>query len=174
MPEHTLSAEQLRTLASPERGEVFARLCALREASVGDIARSLGKKPEAVHYHVKALVKVGLAKESFKRPGVKKPETVYTPVSTQVRLPMDDRPEIRELRQKAVAAGLRQVLRGYLEASERGAKETHVLRVNVRLAEEDRRAFMEMLEAAAKFAQERRVEEGPRLLWSSVVYPVEG
>lgn len=173
MSSHTLNEAQLTALASPVRNEVFARLCALREASVGDVARSLGRKPEAVHYHMKALVAVGLARESFKRPGVKKPEVVYEPVSVTVRLPKDNRPEIRELRRKAVAAGLRQVVRGYLEASERGGEDLHVLRVNVRLSEEDRREFFERLEAAAKFAQERRVEEGSRLMWSSVVFPVD-
>src|SRR4051812_28092657 len=110
-----LNADQLACLASPVRNEVFMQLRTIGKASVGDIAKVLGKSPEAVHYHVKALVAAGLAREAFRRPGVKKPEFVYEPVGKRLKLPNpSEGPEVAKLIRKSVAAGFRQTIRGYL------------------------------------------------------------
>ena len=174
----TLNAKQLACLSSPARNEVFMRLRTLGRASIADIARDLEKKPEAVHYHVKALLAAGLAKEAFKRSGVKKPEWVYESVGNKWRLPKA-RPgsEVAVQSRKAVLAGFRQVARGYqraAEASERDPKlraKMHAIRMNVRLKPSDARAFIDLIENAVAFADERRDEAGARLIWSSIVFP---
>ncbi|MEA2553403.1 MAG: Helix-turn-helix domain [Fimbriimonadaceae bacterium] len=175
----TLSAEQLKCLASPARNEVFTQLRILGKASIGDVAKALGKKPESVHYHMKGLVSAGLAKEAFRRPAPKKPESVYEPVGRKLRLPAQDSgSEIATLTRKAVAAGLRQTLRGYQKASQAAEHSPkvrarmHVIKASLRLKAADAEAFFKLIEAASRFADEHRDDSGERLVWSSLVYPV--
>ena len=178
-----LTAEQLRALASPVRNEVYARLRALGRASAGDLGGELGRSAEAVHYHLRELVRVGLIREAFRRPTQRKPESVFEPTADSVRLP-DPRksPKIAELNRRAVLAGMRMVMRGYDAASRRAARapraaepdgRIHVVRLNVRLAEQDARELFRRIEEIARFADERRAPEGAgiRLHWHSVVYP---
>jgi len=150
----------------------------LGKASVGDLARALGKRPEAVHYHVRGLVKANLAKEFERRPGVKKPEVIYAPLDKELRLPKSQgNSAISALVRKSVAAGFRQTVRGYLEASrkaERGELDSsymHVIRLNARLAPADAKEFIRQIESLVRFADERRTEAGEQLVWSSVVFP---
>jgi DNA-binding transcriptional ArsR family regulator len=175
----TLSAEQLACLASPARNEVFSQLRTAGKASIGDLAKAIGKKPEAVHYHVRALVAAGLATEAFRRPGTKKPESVYEPLGKELRLPKASQgPEVAALMRKAVAAGFRQTARGYLAASKAAENDSdckrlmHVIRLNARLSPRDAKEFLRRIEAVVRFADEHRKEEGIKLVWSSVTYPV--
>jgi hypothetical protein len=140
----------------------------------------VGRSPESVHYHVKALVRAGLAREAFKRPTPKKPETVYEPVGRDLKLPRPDSgPENAALIRKAVSAGFRQSARGYLRAAEAAQtrkelrQRLHVIRMNVRLAPEDVEEFLKRIEAVSEFAQQHRDEAGEKLVWSSLVYPVD-
>jgi DNA-binding transcriptional ArsR family regulator len=178
MSKITLNAEQLACLASPARNEVFMQLRTLGKGSAGDIAKAIGKKPEAIHYHVKALVVAGLAKVAYHRPSPKKPESVYEPVGKSLELPKADAgPEIAALARKAVRAGLAATARGYLKAAELAESDAevrsrmHLLKVNVRLSPEDAKEFLRLIEEANKFASARRAEDGIRLVWSSAVYP---
>lgn len=176
-----LTPQQLRALASPVRNEVYARLRSLVRASAGDLGRELGKSAESVHYHLRQLERVGLIREALRRPTARKPEIVFEATAEKVRLP-DPRknPKAAELNRRAVLAGLRMVMRGYAAASERGEREDpaafgsiHVLRVNLRLRDAEKRAFFEKLEEAVRFADAHRAPEGEgeRLHWHSVVYP---
>jgi len=174
----TLTADQLACLASPARNEVFMQLRLSDKASIGDLARTLGKRPEAIHYHVKALEKVGLAKEAFKRRSAKKPESVYKAVGKAWRLPKMSRgSKTAEVTRKSVAAGFRQSARGYLKAAEQAEfeltirKRMHVIRMNMRLASKDVPVVLEMIEQIVRYADEHRDEKGERLVWSSLVYP---
>lgn len=154
-------------------------LRALGQASTADVARSMGRSSEALHYHMRALLDAGLITEAFKRPAPKKPETVYEALGTRVRLPKVDRsPELAALTRKTVAAGLRHVMRGYLQAGEAAAKDPslrsqmHIVRANVRLKPQDMEEFVALIEKASQFATERRSEDGDRVMWSSVVFPL--
>jgi DNA-binding transcriptional ArsR family regulator len=174
----TLNAEQLACLASPARNEVFMQLRTLGQGSIGDIARAIGRKPEAVHYHVKALVAAGLASQAYRRHSTKKPEAVFAPIGKEVRLPKGPQePEVAALMRKAVAAGFRQTARGYLAASKAAESDSetrrwmHVIRLNARLSPEDAQEFISRIEAAVRFADQHRNDEGIKLIWSSVTYP---
>jgi len=158
---------------------VFTQLRALGEASVRDLGAAVGKSPETVHYHVKELVAANLAKEAYRRPGTKKPESVYVPVGKRFRLPSPPpNKRVAELIQKSVVAGFRQSVRGYANAMARSAEDPslrtliHVIRMNARLSPADAKEFMERIEMAVRFADENRQEEGVRIAWSSIVFPV--
>jgi predicted ArsR family transcriptional regulator len=178
MAKMTLNAVQLACLASPARNEVLTQLRGMGQGSASEIAKALGKKPEAIHYHLKALVSAGLAFVVFRRPAPKKPESVYEPIGTALQLPPPNAgPEVAALARKAVKAGFAATTRGYLKAAENAEHDPavrshmHLIRANLRLSEEDAKTFLELLESANKFASEHRTEEGARLLWSSAVYP---
>lgn len=54
------SLEQVKTLASAIRSEVFFSFTAFDPTSVADVARGLGKSAQTVHYHVNELLQAGL------------------------------------------------------------------------------------------------------------------
>lgn len=174
MDEIQLSAAQLKCLASPACNDVLQALRAMGQASAREIAGRLNRSPATVHYHMKCLIDCGLVREAFRRPTKRKPEAVFELVSTRLRLPRVA-PDSEEgvLARQAVAAGLRQVMRGYEKAaaSPTVGRPPHVLRAQIRLQPADLERFLEMLEAASRFANEHRVEDAPLMHWSSVVYP---
>ena len=178
MAKITLNERQLACLASPARNEVLAQLRSLGQGSASEVAKAVSKKPQAVHYHLKALVAAGLAEVAFRRPSPKKPEAVYRPVGDSLELPrLDAVPEVAALTRKAVRAGLSATARGYLRAAELAETDAavrshmHLLRMNLRLSAQDAKDFLAMIEAAQQFASARRSESGIRLVWSSAVYP---
>lgn len=60
VPQQDFNLEQVRSLASPIRSEVFWSFSSREKFSVAEVAKSLGKSAQTVHYHVNELVKVGL------------------------------------------------------------------------------------------------------------------
>lgn len=178
MRQFELTSDQLSCLSSPVRNEVFSVLRSLESASARDLAERLGRSPESLHYHIKALSAAGLIHEAFRRPTSRKPEAVYKSIDQPLRLPnLRKHPELAELTRKTVEAGIRHVLRGYSRASKQAQvdqelrKRLHVLRVGLRLSEDDIATFFALIEAANKFAQEHRSDSGIPMQWSSVVYP---
>lgn len=55
-----LNLEQMRCLSSTIRADVFWSFHAIDQKSVSDVATEVGKSAQTVHYHVNALVKIGL------------------------------------------------------------------------------------------------------------------
>lgn len=55
-----INLEQMRGLSSTVRADVFWSFHAIDQKSVNDVAKELGKSAQTIHYHVNALVKVGL------------------------------------------------------------------------------------------------------------------
>lgn len=171
-----LSNSQLECLSSPARNEVFGGLRLLGTATVAELAQTIDRKPQAVHYHLKELKRVGLAFDAGRRPGLRKPQSLFSALTGPLSLPYGDNPESARLRAKAVAAGLRQTLRGFTSAAQRGdlsAQEAHVLRLNLRLSPQNTRRFFEILEEAVEFADAHKGDQWPPLSWHSVVYPLK-
>lgn len=52
--------EQIAALASPVRQEILDALAGMPGSSVADLADALGRPPDSLYYHVRALVRVGL------------------------------------------------------------------------------------------------------------------
>jgi DNA-binding transcriptional ArsR family regulator len=174
-----LTTEQLKCLASPIRNDVFTTLRSLKRASVGEIALSLGKSAETIHYHVRALEGANLIEQVAKRKTERRPEAIYSSTADTYRLPRpDENARAIELTRKATVTGLRRVTAGF-EAAAKAAEDDpslygnlHNLRMTTRLKPEDIKALMDLLEGVAEFSAEHESEDGVRLVWSSVVYPV--
>lgn len=173
-----LTAEQLSCLASPVRSETFTVIRSLGEASVREVAESMDRSPEAVQYHVRALLRVGLIVEKFRRPTGHKPESVYAAATASIQLPdLKTTPELAPLTRKAVVAGLRQTIRGYQAAAEAAEQNPRVregmsvIRATLRLRPDDAEVFFSLIEKALHFAKANESPDGTRLYWSSIVHP---
>lgn len=53
-------ADQIRAIASPVRQEIVDALDSMRASTVAALAARLGRKPDALYFHVRALERVGL------------------------------------------------------------------------------------------------------------------
>ena len=174
----TLNARQLACLAPPVRNETFATIRALGEASVREVAEAVGRSPESVYYHVKALLGAVLIVEKYRRATAHKPEAVYETTAAAFRLPdLVAHPELAPLTHKSVAVGLRHAMRGYLAASKQAESDPKiresmsVVRDIARLSSEDAETFFNLIEEAVRFARSHESPVGTRLYWSSIVFP---
>ena len=67
----------IEALASPVRQRILDRLEALGPCSVAELGAALERKPDALYYHVRILVDVGLIREAETRATATSPEALY-------------------------------------------------------------------------------------------------
>lgn len=110
---------ELRALASPVREEIVGRLSAMGRASIGDVARALGRKPQALYPHFRVLEELGLVRAAGERPTARRPEALYETPGRHMRMVYDPAsPARREALSRNVAASLRRSERALREALE--------------------------------------------------------
>mgnify|MGYP001443228693 CR=1 FL=1 len=102
---------QIRALRSPARQEIVDGLQALGPCSIADLGASLGRAPDSLYYHVRALERVGLIVESGARRSGARTELLY---ATPGRLVLDYEP-----RTAAERRALVQLTRSVLRIAER-------------------------------------------------------
>ena len=140
-----------------------------------DVAASLAKSPESLHYHVRALLKAGLIETLDLRPTERRPEAVYRTVDTQFELPSEnDDPEIAELRLQAIEAGLRHAWRQFEKTARTPNGKNLVLKQSLKLKPEDSETFWKMIEEAARFAREKSCPEGNSTGWTCLFWESSG
>jgi predicted ArsR family transcriptional regulator len=170
--EIVLDARQLRCLAAPVSSQTLSVLRSLGEAPATIVAENLDRAPATALYHLRKLERVGLAAMIERRATARRPEAIYAPSARIFTLP-SPASQVEDLVIKAVLAGVREAMRGFAAAAGRNHK--HVLRCQMRLKEEDASHFVNLLEAASRFAIEHQCSSGGiRLGWSSLVYPEKG
>jgi len=111
---------QIAALASPARQEVVDGLQALGPCSIAELGDSLGRAPDSLYYHVRALERVGLVVRRGERGSGPRREALY---DTPGRMQLDHEPATpRERRTLAglVAAALRLAERELRAALESG------------------------------------------------------
>jgi DNA-binding Lrp family transcriptional regulator len=74
----------VQALRTPLRREILETFIHLGRSSVKDLAAEMGRAPAALYYHVRELARVGLIRESGKRPAGSRLESVYEPVARRV------------------------------------------------------------------------------------------
>jgi DNA-binding transcriptional ArsR family regulator len=111
---------QLAALASGARQEIVDVLPRLGTASVAQIAEALGRPPDALYYHLRALEKVGLVIPSgFRQKGGRR-EALFKAVSSQVGSRLEPRtPERAKAVTAMVGSMLRMGLRDYRRSIKR-------------------------------------------------------
>ena len=79
-------ADQLAALASPVRWRIAEFLATHGPSSVRDLAGRLGRKPEALYYHVRAMAAVGLVLHDSDRRANRRTEAVYKLVAPRLTI----------------------------------------------------------------------------------------
>ena len=75
--------EQLAALASPVRSRIIEALAVDGPSSVRQIAARLDRAPEALYYHIRGLVDVGLVVLEGKRKVGRRAEAIYRRIATR-------------------------------------------------------------------------------------------
>lgn len=104
--------EQLAALASPIRQEILDVLAGIPGSSVATIAAALGRPPDALYYHLRTLVRVGLVVPAGWGRGRSK--ALYRTVAPELRIAYDPSSPANASRVgRAVASMLRLTTRDF-------------------------------------------------------------
>ncbi len=79
-------AAQVRALASPARQEIVDALAAAGPCSVADLAAHVGRAPDALYFHLRRLITVGLVVERGPRKNGRHIAAVYDVPARPVRI----------------------------------------------------------------------------------------
>lgn len=172
----------IEALASPLRQRILDRLEALGPCSVRELAESLGRRPDALYYHVRMLEDIGLIRETESRPTTRSPEAVYD--LAERRWHIAYAPEDRDN-----AAALRKLTRHLLRQAERdfdeGLESEHAtvrgrernlwsLRLEASLSKSELRELVGHLEAiVAILRKPKRSRRGRLVALSWVLAPID-
>ena len=156
---------QLRALAAPVRQEVLDVLSAAGPCSMAELGERLGRAPDALYFHVRRLVRVGLVVEVERRKVGRHAFAVYDAVGRPMRI---DRKRARREDLQAVVRGiLRLAIRDYERASgdasavgEGPARNHCGARVHGWLDERQLTRVNELLEELDQLIREGRPGEG--------------
>ena len=80
------SRRQMRALAAPTRQEIVDVLPGMGTVSVAELASALGRPPDALYYHLRALKRVGLVLSSGSRTRNGRPEALFRAIAPQMTL----------------------------------------------------------------------------------------
>ncbi len=106
---------QVRALASPVRQEIVDALVAAGACSISDLAQHLGRAPDALYFHVRRLVKVGLVIERERRKDGRHAWAVYDLPGRPVRLSYQPPNKPRDLT-RVIASAIRLSSRDFARA----------------------------------------------------------
>jgi len=110
---------QLEALASPKRVEIVDLVTAMGPCSAAEIAREMDVAADALYYHLKKLVGLGLLLEVGKRASTTRHETLYdVPGALNLRYSLSSSPQ--DVLKKTIASVLRLSLRDFTRAIDRG------------------------------------------------------
>ncbi len=81
--------KQLEALVSPLRRKMIGALSAEGPLSATQLADRLGRAPDALYYHLKALIKVGLVVERNTRATKRRPEVLFDLIADHAETPAE-------------------------------------------------------------------------------------
>lgn len=111
------SLAQIRALASPVRQEIVDGLSAMGPVSISTLARTLGRSPNALYFHIRKLEKLGLV-VSRDNPGARgRPSQVYDVPGRPMALAYrPGEPKTREPMAKLVRSMTSSATRSFIKA----------------------------------------------------------
>ena len=157
-------ADQLAALGSPVRWAIAESLSVHGASSVRELADRVNRPPEALYYHIRELVRVGLVLLDHQRPGKRRPEAVYRLAAPRLVVDRKQRsPAYLQALADSCATLLRLTERNYRAAVDRGefvlagpSRNLMVRRHTVRLSREGLAWLNESLSQLAKGLDERK------------------
>ena len=164
--------EQIEALTSAVRQAILDRVEALGPSSVADLAQSLGRPADALYYHVRRLLQVGMLVEAGSRGTARRDEALYDVPHRRWHIAYEpDDPDNVEALRKATRALLRQAERDFAggfehpEVSVRGPlRNLWSLRLEARLSREDLRQINRHLQAILAILRKPRPTRGRGIL----------
>lgn len=109
--------EQLAAVRSPVRQELLHHMATIGPCSVAELAAKMDRPADALYYHIKGLMKVGLVLPQGTRKSTRRAEAVYALPQKRIRFDFDPKSESsREALVGAVAASLRLTERDFEHA----------------------------------------------------------
>jgi DNA-binding transcriptional ArsR family regulator len=97
---------QMAALASAVRQEIVDVLPRLGTSSVAELADALGRPPDALYYHIRALQRVGLIVRAGSAQKGRRQESLYRAVSPQLELRLDPRTPARQKAASAIVSSM--------------------------------------------------------------------
>jgi predicted ArsR family transcriptional regulator len=113
---------QITALASSVRQDIVDILAAIGPATAPEIARSLGRRPDGLYFHLRLLSRVGLLREGRRANGAGRMVATYDVPGRPLRIRYDlsDRGGARAI-SRVTASMLRTANRGFARAASKGA-----------------------------------------------------
>lgn len=102
------SAKQMAALAAAARQEILDVLAGMGSVSIAELAASLGRPPDALYFHIRALKQVGLVRQVGRRRRGGRTEALFRTVAPDLLLEYEPR---NECNRKAVTAIVSSMLR---------------------------------------------------------------
>jgi DNA-binding transcriptional ArsR family regulator len=174
-----LTTAQVRALASPARLEILEAFDAIGRASARELAAHLGRSPGAVYHHVRALEHAGIVREVARRPGPRRPQAIYAPLTGPLAVAAGQRLEDQEAAALALKAALRQAARDadglFAQGTETLKGRFHGLQLSGALLPADIKrvlALLGELESVFRKANRTRSRAGDIFRWTSLFMPV--
>lgn len=113
------SAAELEAIVSPVRHHLLRALSMLGRCSVKELAQQLGRSPESLYYHLRALEAAGLVVERGERVVGGRTEALYATIGEQlVTDPKQTSPDYLDAYRNSVAALMRLANRQFANAVE--------------------------------------------------------
>ncbi len=161
------AVDELRELTSPVRVQITQIMAEKGECSVGELALVMGREPETLYYHIRALLKVGLIVECGARATVRHDEAIYCLRAEQIWLDRERRDEeFLALKAKALRTSLRLFEREMVaslpmpETTLEDDEPSFRMRTSrLRLSAEQRAEFVRRLEDAMQYVDQFRGQE---------------
>jgi DNA-binding transcriptional ArsR family regulator len=113
---------QIRALSAAARQEVIDVLASVGTVSVAELAATLGRPADALYFHLRALMKVGLVRQDGYRKGRgARKEALFRAVAPELRLHYEPNDELNRKGVTAIVSSmLRLGIRDFQRAFERG------------------------------------------------------
>ncbi len=163
---------QIECLASPARQEVVDALTALGPCSIAELADDLGRAPDSLYYHVRALTRAGLVVARGTRGAGAREEALFDVPGSQMVIDKEPQtPRERKTLLKLITAFLRIAERDFAAAlasgiavCKRGSRRNATgARIKGWLDREERTAVLEHLDAIADILRRSTRRRGSNL-----------
>lgn len=152
-------AAELEAVVSPVRHHLLRTLSVLGPSSVKELARDMGRSPESLYYHLRALVDAGLVVEHGERSVNGRSEALFRTIAPQLVTDAEaSDPEYLDAYRRSASALLRladrQLTTAIQEQEDTGSKRPVSLRIQqlqARLSRRDQRELARRLDSVLEF-----------------------
>ncbi|MCA9697719.1 MAG: helix-turn-helix transcriptional regulator [Myxococcales bacterium] len=173
---------QIEALASPLRQRILDRIEAAGPCSVAELAAALGRRADALYYHVRLLTGLGLLAEVGSRPTATSPEALFDLAHRRWHIAYEpasprNAAALRKLTRQMLRQAAQDFEAGLADPEAKGQgpdRNLWSLRLEAHLDEDEQQALVEHLEAVvALLRKPKRDRRGRLIALTWVLAPIE-